>query len=167
MAEAWLSLLGCATTAAILKRLPWTTSIPIKCLLMDWVAAAGLWAELLISWQHRWDLLQITISKQVHPAPLSVLSLEGRLRYLRTFIKSLLWKIRDYKPILITLWMLFCKNFLLLNWLLTLTQPHWFPFNLLTLSLPDVHRCLCGHLLALLSQASQLRVWILILSFVP
>ena len=56
-----------------------------------------VWAELLLSWQWRLDLLQRTISKQVH-VPLCPINLffalplmggrvEGRLRRLRTFIK--------------------------------------------------------------------------------
>ena len=86
--------------------------------LLDWAAVADswmvfasgssyhcwfVWTELLISWQHRLDLLRRAISKQVHillcpinlsfPLPLVGDGVEGLLKHLRTLIKSRFWKI--------------------------------------------------------------------------
>lgn len=65
-----------------------------------------VWTELLISWHCRLDLLQRTISKQVHillcpihlsfPLPLVSGGLEGRLKCLQTLIKSRFWEIKAY-----------------------------------------------------------------------
>jgi hypothetical protein len=62
-----------------------------------------MWTELLISWQGTLDLLQRTLSKQVHillcssnlsfPLPLVGSGLEGRLKHLRTLNKCRFWKI--------------------------------------------------------------------------
>ena len=79
----------------------WIFGILMKYLWMDWAAAADLWTKLLISWQRRWDLLQRTLSEQVHfphsfTSSLSLVGVgpEGRLKHLRTIIKSKLWKIK-------------------------------------------------------------------------
>jgi hypothetical protein len=88
--EAWLSLLG----RAILL-LPW---LPVYswsvCKWIELLLPANLWTELLISRQCKWDLLQKTISKQVHfpsilsfPLPLRGGGLEGKLKHLRTITK--------------------------------------------------------------------------------
>ena len=57
---------GLAVTAAAILTLPnWTAGGSLKCLQVDW-PDADLWIELLFSWECKWDLLQRTISKQVH-----------------------------------------------------------------------------------------------------
>ena len=62
-----------------------------------------VWTDLLISWQCRLNILQRTIFKPVHillcpinlafSLPLVDGELEGRLKHLRTLIKSRFWKI--------------------------------------------------------------------------
>lgn len=80
-AVAWLSPLGCVTTAdsCLLSRLSnWTVSVFVKCMGMDGAAAVNLGNELLIFRQHRQELFQRTISKQVYlPHILFPLSLMG------------------------------------------------------------------------------------------
>lgn len=105
-AEAWLSLLGSATAAdfvfASLTLPNWTACASMKCLWVDWAAAATCELQRLISWQ--WDGI---CSKEQFlnrsTSPVSFLfyylwwvvgGLEGRLKCLRTIIKSMLWKIK-------------------------------------------------------------------------
>jgi hypothetical protein len=52
-AEAWLFLLGCVTSVANLTLLNWTAGVSVKCLWVDWAAAADLWTELQILRQDR------------------------------------------------------------------------------------------------------------------
>jgi hypothetical protein len=85
-AEAWLSLQGPTTAAAILTLLNWTADISVKCLRVDPAITADSCE--LNCW---WELLQRTISKQVHfpcvlsfPLPLVGGGLKGRLKSLRT-----------------------------------------------------------------------------------
>lgn len=59
--------------------------------LLNCIAGVSPWTELLISWQLRWDLLQGTISKQLHfpcilSFPLVGSGLEGSLRHLNIII---------------------------------------------------------------------------------
>ena len=65
-AEAWLSLLGLVSSLAKQTIMNWTAGVSIKCLQVDPAASAKLGAELPISRQHRWELFQRTLSKQVH-----------------------------------------------------------------------------------------------------
>ena len=71
-------------------------SVFVKCLWVDWAATADLWTDLLISQQHRWDLRQRTICKQVHfphilsfPLPLVGVGLKRRLKKLKLREKAL------------------------------------------------------------------------------
>ena len=50
----------CWFVFAIQTLLNWTHGVSVKCLRVDGAAAADLWTELPISWQHRWELLQRT-----------------------------------------------------------------------------------------------------------
>ena len=95
LAETWLFLLGHVTAAdsCLLSQHYWTGLLVYSWSIQeDWLAAADLWTKRLISWQCRLDLLQRTISKQVHfPCSLSFLlplvgvGLEGRLKHLRSY----------------------------------------------------------------------------------
>ena len=91
--ETWLFRLGSttATDSYLLSGL-YQPGL-LKCPPVDRAATADLWTELPISRQHRWKLLQRTISKQVHfpctlsfPLPLVGGRLEGRLKHLKTII---------------------------------------------------------------------------------
>lgn len=73
--------------------------VAVTCLWVDRAAAADLWTELPISRQHRWELLQRTLSKQVDfpctlsfPLPLVGGGQQGRLKHLRTIIKYRFWR---------------------------------------------------------------------------
>jgi hypothetical protein len=58
--EARLPLLSSVSAVANLTLPNWTACLSVKCLQVDWAVAAKLWTELLISRQHRWELLQRT-----------------------------------------------------------------------------------------------------------
>jgi hypothetical protein len=72
--------------------------LSVKCLRVDRVAAANLWTEQQISGQHRQELLHRTfLNRSIPSAPHYILSfplplvccgLQGRLKCLRTIIKS-------------------------------------------------------------------------------
>ena len=97
-AEAWLALLGRVT--AVANSGYWTAGVSVKCLQVD-RAAAACWP---VNWTADFQTTQTgvapkNLSKQVHfpcilsfPLPLVGGGLQGRLKHLRTIIKSRLWK---------------------------------------------------------------------------
>ena len=55
--------------------LNWTAGVSVRCFQVDWAAAAAiLWTELLLSRQHRQELLQRIFQKRSTPLPISFFS---------------------------------------------------------------------------------------------
>ena len=100
-AEAWLSLTDSATSAdsCLLSWLYWTGLLMYLCFQVDLAAPANLGIELLISRQHRWELLQVAFQNRYTPFPILSFpqllvdgGLKRRLKHLRTIIKNKVWK---------------------------------------------------------------------------
>ena len=89
-----LSLLGHAITASILTLLNWTAGVSVKGLWVDLAATADLWTKLLISRQHRWELLQRPFLRRstFFPTISGGWWLQGKLKHLKTIIKNRFWK---------------------------------------------------------------------------
>ncbi len=86
--EAWLSLLGFVTTVASPTLLNWIFGVSMKGLWVNRAATADLWTELLISRQHRQELLQRTfLNRFLFLYPFFPHYL-GRLKHLKNYSYS-------------------------------------------------------------------------------